>query len=219
VEWIGSVSTGTFRLRSGPKTSPSEKRSWETVGLAIPSFIKGGGNLQVRLPARSAGLCNRPASTNRSHRQRSDKPGASATPARAGFAAKFVLGTMQGTAAPGHRGDHRESNLCTSHPDRSGTRSADPDDPGRSRLEDKEIVRKVRVFVCLRAVAHPFSEIFRFGNCCGWFSLTGFFYSGVGWLKGLWLKGVIPPMSRERGVSQPLKGRSRDGSGEETKQF
>ena len=37
-------------------------------------------------------------------------------------------------------------------------------DTGSIRFEDKEIVRKVRVFVLLPPVAHPFSELFCFVN-------------------------------------------------------
>jgi hypothetical protein len=94
-----------------------------------PPFIRGM-TVKRGLPTGSAGLCNRPAPTNRSHRPWSDKPGVFATPARAGCATRFLLGTMPGTAAPGPRGDHRESNLRTPHPDQSGKRSAGP---GRCR--------------------------------------------------------------------------------------
>jgi hypothetical protein len=72
----------------------------------------------------------------------------------------------------------------------------DPDNTGSTRFEDKKIVRKVRVFVCLPAVAHPFSELFGFVNGCGRFSPPGHFLMvGVGGLKGLWLEGMglMPP--------------------------
>jgi hypothetical protein len=79
----------------------------------------------------------------------------------------------------------------------------DPDNAGSTRFEDKKIVPKVRVFICLPAVAHLLRELFCFVNCSGRFFPPGHFLMvGVGGLKGLWLGGGLTTS-----LSRTLKSR------------
>ena len=82
---------------------------------------------------------------------------------------------MAGTAAPGPRGDHRESNFVHRIRVDPVRGLPDPDDAGRLRLEDEKVVRKVRVFVRLPAVAHLLRELFCLVNGCGRFFSPGIF--------------------------------------------
>ena len=117
-------------------------------------IYKGDARIEG-IPTGSRGSHNRPAPTIRSREQR--------IPERARplvhVGARSLLGTMPGTAGHGPRGYHRKSGLRRSSPGRSGTGLPDPDNAGRGRLEDKEIVREVRVFVRLPAVAHLLREL------------------------------------------------------------
>ena len=108
VERIGTISTGTSGTQIRPEDSPSEKRSWETVGPAHTPFIKGTPGLRGYLPGVGVRVIIRPPPSDLTDNGRI-RPGASATPARAGCGARSLLGTMAGTA--GARTSRRSSGI------------------------------------------------------------------------------------------------------------